>query len=94
MSSLSLSLQRKKHYWRLDTKSLTFYKSESSSNYYREISLADMLAVDQMVNPELYPLTPPHVFEIVTQQVTYYVGVDMTGALPVDLRPSKAVDRE
>ena len=53
-----------------------------------------MLAVDQMVTPELYPLTPPHVFEIVTQQTTYYVGVDMTGALPSDLRPSKAVDRK
>lgn len=47
-----------------------------------------------MVNPELYPLTPPHVFEIVTQQVTYYVGVDMTGALPMDLRPSNPVDCE
>lgn len=38
-----------------------------------------------MVNPEVYPLNPPHVFEIVTSTMTFYVGVDMTGALPHDL---------
>ena len=83
-----------KFYWRLDTKCLTLYKSETSSHYHREIQLADMLAVDQMVTPELYPLTPPHVFEIVTSAMTYYVGVDMTGALPSDLKPAHPVDRE
>ena len=81
-------------YWRLDTKGLTLYKSETSSHYHREIALADMLAVDQMVTPELYPLTPPHVFEIVTSAMAYYVGVDMTGALPSDLRPAQSVDCE
>lgn len=79
------TLQRKKHYWRLDTKCLTLYKSDTSSQYYKEIALADILAVDPMVNPEMYPLTPPHVFEIVTSSMTLYVGVDMTGALPRDL---------
>ena len=43
----------------------------------------DILAVDPMVNPEAYPLTPPHVFEIVTQAQTYYVGMDpSTGKIP------------
>lgn len=83
-----------KFYWRLDTKCLTLYKSDTSSHYHREIALADMLAVDQMVNPELYPLTPPHVFEIVTSAMTYYVGVDMTGALSSDLKPAEPVDGE
>ena len=78
-------MQRKKHYWRLDTKCLTLYKSETSSQYFKEIALADILAVDPMVNPEVYPLNPPHVFEIVTSSMTFYVGVDMTGALPRDL---------
>ena len=41
-----------------------------------------------MVNPDVYPLSPPHVFEIVTTPTTYYVGLDMTGALPYDLRPT------
>ena len=52
----------------------------------------DILAVDQMVNPQVYPLTPPHVFDIVTQTMTYYVGVDMTAALPKDLRPEEGLD--
>ena len=83
-----------KFYWRLDTKCLTLYKSDTGSHYHREIALADMLAVDQMVTPELYPLTPPHVFEIVTSAMTYYVGVDMTGALSSDLKPSGPTDCE
>jgi len=82
---------RKKFYWRLDTKCLTLYKSDTSTQYHREIALADILAVDPMVNPEVYPLNPPHVFEIVTSSMTYYVGVDMTGALPKDLKPPDPV---
>ena len=82
---VSFNTQRKKHYWRLDTKCLTLYKSDTSTHYYKEIALADILAVDPMVNPEVYPLNPPHVFEIVTSSMTFYVGVDMTGALPHDL---------
>ena len=82
-----------KFYWRLDTKCLTLYKSETSSHYHREIQLADILAVDQMVTPELYQ-SPPHVFEIVTSAMTYYVGVDMTGALPSDLKPPHPIDRK
>ena len=87
-------IQRMKFYWRLDTKCLTLYKSETSSHYHRDIQLADMLAVDQMVTSELYPLTPPHVFEIVTSAMTYYVGVDMTGALPSDLKTTDPIDRK
>ena len=69
--------QRMRFYWRLDTKCLTLYKSDTSSHYHREIALAEMLAVDQMVTPELYPLTPPHVFEIVTSvyvNIMLYLG--------------------
>jgi protein kinase D len=83
------SLIRKKHYWRLDSKSVTFYKEQDSPHYYKEIQLADILAVDPMVNHVLYPLSPPHVFEIVTSTLTYYVGVDMAGAGPEDLTPPK-----
>lgn len=83
---------RKKHYWRLDTKCLTFYKSNDSPHYYKEIQLADVLAVDPMINAALYPLSPPHVFELVTSNCTYYVGVDMTGAAPEDLSPPTDID--
>lgn len=89
-----LFFQRKKHYWRLDTKSVTLYKAQDSSHYYQEIQLADILAVDPMINHALYPLSPPHVFEIVTSMCTYYVGVDMTGAAPEDLTPPTDVYNE
>lgn len=85
------STVRKKFYWRLDTKCLTFYKSDTSPHYHKEIQLADVLAVDPMASPEVYPLSPPHVFEIVTSSMTYYVGVDMAGHLPKDLKPSDSV---
>ncbi len=47
-----------------------------------------------MINASLYPLSPPHVFEIVTGSCTYYVGVDMTGATPEDLASSTSTDLE
>ena len=56
-----------------------------------------MLAVDpldEQVNSAAVALTPPHVFEIVTSSVTYYVGVDMTGFSPSDLKPSSNNDDE
>ena len=54
-----------------------------------------MLAVDpldEQVNSAAVALTPPHVFEIVTSSVTYYVGIDMTGFSPADLKPSSSND--
>ena len=86
--------QRKKHYWRLDTKCLTFYKTDTSTSYFTDISLVDILAVDPVLKPELYPLKTPHVFDIVTNSMTYYVGVDMSAALPQDLTPDKELDCE
>jgi len=56
-----------------------------------------MLAVDpldEQVNSAAVALTPPHVFEIVTSSVTYYVGVDMTGFSPADLKPPSSNDDE
>lgn len=36
----------KRHYWRLDTKSITLFQSETGSKYYKELPLAEILAVD------------------------------------------------
>lgn len=85
-------VQRKKHYWRLDTKCLTFYKTETSTSYFTDIALVDILAVDPVLKPELYPLKTPHVFDIVTSSMTYYVGVDMSAALPQDLSPEEGLE--
>lgn len=37
-------LQRKKHYWRLDTKSIVMYQDENSSRYHR-VSLGTLLSL-------------------------------------------------
>lgn len=36
----------KRHFWRLDTKSITLFQSDTGSKYYKEIPLAEILAVD------------------------------------------------
>lgn len=59
--------------------------------------MAEILAVDpldEQVNSAAVALTPPHVFEVVTSSVTYYVGVDMTGLLPANLKSSSNSDDE
>lgn len=50
------------------------------------------MAVDPMTNPEIYPLQPPHVFDVVTSSMTYYVGVDMSNAHSQDLKPQSEVE--
>lgn len=39
-------LQRKKHYWRLDSKSLTLFQSDTGSKYYKEIPLCEILSIE------------------------------------------------
>lgn len=38
--------QLRRHFWRLDTKSIVLFQSDESSKYYKEIPLADILTVD------------------------------------------------
>lgn len=45
------SFQRKKHYWRLDTKSITLFQSENGSKYYKEIPLAEISAIETAKTP-------------------------------------------
>jgi hypothetical protein len=48
----SFVLQRKRHYWRLDSNSLTLFQSESTSKYYKEIPLAEILSVETAKSPQ------------------------------------------
>ncbi|KAJ4440673.1 hypothetical protein ANN_08821 [Periplaneta americana] len=41
---------RKRHYWRLDTKSVTLFQSDTGSKYYKEIPLPEILSVDTARN--------------------------------------------
>nr|CAD7195172.1 unnamed protein product [Timema douglasi] len=75
---------RKRHYWRLDTKSVTLFQSDSGSKYYKELPLAEILTVEIARTPQgaLGHLTRMlltevmHCFELRTANVDYYVGED------------------
>lgn len=41
----------RRHYWRLDSKSITLFTSEHGSKYYKEIPLNEILAVDTARHP-------------------------------------------
>jgi protein kinase D len=64
---------RKRHYWRLDTKSVTLFQSDTGSKYYKEIPLAEILSVDTARNLQGDVM---HCFELRTTNVDYYVGED------------------
>ena len=64
---------KKKYYWRLDNKCITLFKSDTGPNYYKEIPLSEILAVDnakKMTGAE----NVPHRFEIRTANVDFFVG--------------------
>ncbi|CAI2352664.1 unnamed protein product [Caenorhabditis sp. 36 PRJEB53466] len=58
---------RKKHYWRLDTKSITMYQDENSTRYYKEIPLNEILGVSIPAEKVDY------LFEIKTAGCTYFI---------------------
>ncbi|XP_049878116.1 serine/threonine-protein kinase D1 isoform X2 [Pectinophora gossypiella] len=67
----------KRHYWRLDSKSITLFTSELGSKYYKEIPLQEILAVDTARTPHGDVM---HCFELRTANVDYMVGVDPGGS--------------
>jgi len=71
---------RKRHYWRLDSKSITMFKSETGPNYYKEVPLSEILAVDSAKNHSGEATT--HCFEIRTANVDFFVGEDTNVAEP------------
>ncbi|XP_062857803.1 serine/threonine-protein kinase D3-like [Trichomycterus rosablanca] len=72
---------KKRHYWRLDSKSLTLFQNDSGAKYYKEIPLSEILQVDPARDfRSLAQGSNPHCFEIITDTMVYYVG-ENTGAL-------------
>ncbi|KAK3600915.1 hypothetical protein CHS0354_013295 [Potamilus streckersoni] len=68
---------RKRHYWRLDSKSITMFQSENTSRYYKEMHLSDILSVDSAkFDPSAEFTRAPHVFEIRLPSMIYYIGED------------------
>ncbi|XP_071790240.1 serine/threonine-protein kinase D1-like isoform X2 [Asterias amurensis] len=62
---------RKRHFWRIDTKSITLYQSDSSTRYYKEIPLSEILAVKTVASDDEKSM---HCFEVQTARTTYLVG--------------------
>ncbi|KAI1295433.1 Serine/threonine-protein kinase D1 [Halotydeus destructor] len=59
---------RKQHYWRLDTKSLVLFNSDSSKNYYKEIPLSEILFINPANGNKGY------FFELRTRNADYFCG--------------------
>ncbi|KAL5008807.1 hypothetical protein ScPMuIL_014388 [Solemya velum] len=76
---------RRRHYWRLDTKSITLFQSEKTSRYYKEIELSSILGVEMAKLKSSQDMTwAPHVFEIRLNNITYYVGEHSSFGSDVD----------
>nr|XP_023663836.1 serine/threonine-protein kinase D3 isoform X3 [Paramormyrops kingsleyae] len=66
---------RKRHYWRLDSKSLTLFQNDTAAKYYKEIPLSEILQVEAAKDfSSLAQGSNPHCFEIITDTMVYYVG--------------------
>uniref|UniRef100_A0A4W5M9K0 Serine/threonine-protein kinase n=1 Tax=Hucho hucho TaxID=62062 RepID=A0A4W5M9K0_9TELE len=66
---------RKRHYWRLDTKSLSLFQNDTGAKFYKEIPLSEILQVEQSRDfSSLAQSSNPHCFEIITSTMVYYVG--------------------
>uniref|UniRef100_A0A8C7XAM6 protein kinase C n=1 Tax=Oryzias sinensis TaxID=183150 RepID=A0A8C7XAM6_9TELE len=66
---------RKRHYWRLDSKSLTLFQNDSGAKFYKEIPLSEILQLEPFRDyTYLAPGGNPHCFEIITATMVYYVG--------------------
>uniref|UniRef100_A0A8C7RJ06 Protein kinase D4 n=1 Tax=Oncorhynchus mykiss TaxID=8022 RepID=A0A8C7RJ06_ONCMY len=66
---------RKRHYWILDWKNITLYQNETSTKYYKELPLSNVLQVRgpaQLSGP-LLPDNSAHSFEVVTGTLVYCV---------------------
>ncbi|XP_064119867.1 serine/threonine-protein kinase D3 isoform X2 [Macrobrachium rosenbergii] len=67
---------RKRHYWRLDTKTITLYQNETSTRYHKEIQLSEILNIETAKQPQPADLSRGviHCFELRTANVDYFIG--------------------
>lgn len=72
---------RKRHYWKLDVKTITMYQEENSSRYYKEIQLTDITHVGLAKDVSATDSDRnPHIFEIHINDTIYYIGEDPSTA--------------
>ncbi|XP_041090545.1 serine/threonine-protein kinase D2-like [Polyodon spathula] len=88
---------RKRHYWRLDCKCIILFQNDTTSKYYKEIPLSEVLSVEAAQNFSLVPAgTSPHCFEIVTGNMRYFVGEEpsISPGSPNSIVPNSGVGGE
>lgn len=91
--------QRRRHYWKLDTKAVTMFQNENSSRYYKEIQLSSIIGIETFkMNPSAEFPRAPHVFEMRTQNLIFYVGEDpfygaQEGSLVVSTESGKGLEQ-
>jgi protein kinase D len=70
---------RKKHYWRLDSKCITMFTSDSGNKFYREVPLSEILSVDSpgaAAGGASATETSPVSFQIKTANLNIFVSLD------------------
>ncbi|KAK1154529.1 serine/threonine-protein kinase D2-like [Acipenser oxyrinchus oxyrinchus] len=88
---------RKRHYWRLDCKCIILFQNDTTSKYYKEIPLSEILSVETAQNFSLVPAgTSPHCFEIITGNMRYFVGEEpsISPGSPNSIVPNSGVGGE
>ncbi|GIY57510.1 hypothetical protein CEXT_208101 [Caerostris extrusa] len=67
---------KKRHYWRLDTKSIILFQNETTTKYYKEIPLSEILSVEPTKQQVSTESGQTYCFELRTANVDYYIGED------------------
>uniref|UniRef100_A0A2L2YJ80 protein kinase C n=1 Tax=Parasteatoda tepidariorum TaxID=114398 RepID=A0A2L2YJ80_PARTP len=67
---------RKRHFWRLDTKSVTLFQNDTTSKYYKEIPLSEILSVEISKQNMCSDHNQGHYLELRTANVDYYIAED------------------
>ncbi|CAL1292971.1 unnamed protein product [Larinioides sclopetarius] len=67
---------KKRHYWRLDTKSIILFQNETTTKYYKEIPLSEILSVEPTKQQVSKESGQTYCFELRTANVDYYIGED------------------
>ncbi|GIY24288.1 hypothetical protein CDAR_64281 [Caerostris darwini] len=68
---------RKRHFWRLDTKNMTLFQNDTTSKYYKEIPLSEILSVELSKQNLCTEQNPGYYVELRTANVDYYLTDDI-----------------
>uniref|UniRef100_A0A5S6QE39 protein kinase C n=1 Tax=Trichuris muris TaxID=70415 RepID=A0A5S6QE39_TRIMR len=69
---------RKRHYWLMDTAGIALHhSSHGTPRCYKFIPFSDIRNIRLYSGPPINPDGPPHCFEILTNQVIFYVGENL-----------------